>query len=279
MLSDVVDFLACPHCGGGLTICGGVLRCERGHCFDVARHGSVSLLCADARTGTGDTAEMVQARVEFLDRGHYWLLAHRVAEVGAEMATGDGCVVDVGAGTAYHLAAALDALPGRVGVALDSSRYALRRAARAHPRLGAVRCDVWRPLPVRSRVAAVVLNVFAPRDAAEIARILQPGGALVVATPTSSHLRELVSALGLLTVPAAKGDRLAEQLRPHLVPAGQRVEQYTVQFSHADVEAVVAMSPSARHVDRTQVRRSLSTWPDSVSVTISVAVSVHRHHP
>ncbi len=75
-----------------------------------------------------------------------------------------GCAADVGAGPGYYLAAVLGQLPGRAGLALDVSKFALRRAARAHPRIGAVAADAWRRLPVADGAAAVVVNVFAPRS-------------------------------------------------------------------------------------------------------------------
>src|SRR5688572_30940209 len=41
-----------------------------------------------------------------------------------------GCILDLGAGTGWYLARVLDRLPGRIGLALDLSKHALRRAAR-----------------------------------------------------------------------------------------------------------------------------------------------------
>ncbi len=51
---------------------------------------------------------------------------------------------------------------------------------------------------MRDAVAALVLNVFAPRNGAETTRVLAPGGLLAVVTPTERHLEELVGPLGLL---------------------------------------------------------------------------------
>src|SRR5437763_1017493 len=75
--------------------------------------------------------------------------------------------------------------PGATGLALDVSKYALRRAAKAHPRAGAAACDAWQGLPMRERTASVLLNVFAPRDGAEFHRVLRADGALIVAGPTT----------------------------------------------------------------------------------------------
>src|SRR5437764_13568006 len=102
-----------------------------------------------------------------------------------------GLIVDAGAGTGYFLAHVLDAAPDATGLALDVSAVALRRAARAHPRLGAAMWNLWEPWPVGDEVASVLLNVFASRNGPEFHRVLRPGGLLTVAAPAPDHLREL----------------------------------------------------------------------------------------
>src|SRR5690606_39181918 len=115
----VVEALACPHCGGGLAAAGGALACARGHSFDAARQGYVNLV-AGRPPGAGDDREMVRARGEFFDAGHYAPLAAALAEHAARWWNG-GLVVDVGAGTGHHLAAVLDAVPRAHGLAVDVS--------------------------------------------------------------------------------------------------------------------------------------------------------------
>src|SRR4051812_49904109 len=104
---------------------------------------------------------MVQARAAFLSSGAFDPLGEAVAAAVAHAAgeAGPGAVVELGAGTGWYLAAAIDRLPARVGVAVDISKAALRRAARAHPRVAAVGADAWRAIPLRDGCAAVVLGV------------------------------------------------------------------------------------------------------------------------
>lgn len=114
MLQDIERYLACPHCAQALTRHERALRCPAGHSFDLAKQGYVSLLAGDAHTGTGDTAEMVAARADFLAAGHYRPIADALAEAAAD-ADPEGLVADLGAGTGHYLAHVLDALPGRAG--------------------------------------------------------------------------------------------------------------------------------------------------------------------
>ena len=260
MLADVLPLLRCPGCAGGLVQEGPVVRCPTGHSFDVARQGYLNLLTGRRTAGTGDTAEMVRARAAFLAAGHFSAVSDALAE-----AVPDGPVLDLGAGTGHHLALVL-ARSGGPGIALDVSRHAARVAARAAPRIGAVVADAWSALPVRDAAVGAVLNVFAPRAPAETARVLAPGGRLVVGTPTPRHLAELVGPLGLITVDPRKEERLARDLARFRLRDRKLVERRLV-LSADEVRTAVAMGPSARHVDP-------AALPDMAGeVTLSVTVA------
>lgn len=314
MLDDVLPFLQCPICHNELALADAALRCRAGHSFDIARQGYVSLLPAGRSRASGDTAAMVAARRDFLAAGHYAGLAQAVADLAGDVIAGgpgggqpdaaegqrrtepgqvpatataltagrsDGeapsqprCVVDVGAGPGYYLAAVLDQLPDHVGIAADVSKFALRLAARAHPRAAAVGCDAWRALPVADAAADLVLNIFAPRDGAELARIVRPSGHLIVVTPQQDHLAELTAPLRLLSVDQRKDERLASTLRHRFRLAGTSTHRAVLELDHAAVTALVAMGPSARHLDEADLAARIRKLPDPAAVTLAANVSV-----
>lgn len=268
MLADVVDLLQCPVCGAALDCAAGVVQCGAGHSFDIARQGYVNLV-----PGRADTPEMVEARDAFLRAGHFRPLSEALAEEARGVAAADGAVVDIGAGTGHHLAAVLDALPDRRGIAVDASPAALRRAARSHPRAAAVGADAWKPLPLRDEIATIVLSAFAPRNAIEIARTIAPGGALLAVTPTTRHLHELVGPLGLLSVPDDKEDRLDVQLSCRFELADRRTVEYAMFLTRDESAQIVRMGPSAWHVDEQSVSERLAALPDPLAVTASMTLS------
>jgi 23S rRNA (guanine745-N1)-methyltransferase len=188
-------------------------------------------------------------------------------------------VVDVGAGTGYYLTAVLNRMPGAAGVAIDMSKHALRQAARAHPLIGAVRCDAWRKLPLADGVADVVLNVFAPRRGAELRRILRQGGRLLVVTPAPEHLAELTGPLGLLSVDERKRERLEDNLGPHFSLEGENDHRGVMALSHDDVAAIAAMGPTAWHADQDAMAERIAGLPDPVMVTRAVTLRVLRPRP
>jgi 23S rRNA (guanine745-N1)-methyltransferase len=249
---DLLPMLACPVCAEPLgRVDGGQVGCATGHRFDEAKQGHLTLLPAKRRALTADTPEMVDARLRFLGRGHYAPVERALADVVAE-ATAPGIVLDVGSGPGTYLAHALDAAhvpdgaDGRLGVALDLSAIAIRRAARVHERAGAVVGDVTERLPVVDHAAAVVLDVFAPRNQTEYARVLHPDGVLVVVTPRTGHLAELAEAT--ISVDPEKERRLHESLTPSFGLRSSEDLTWTMDLSAEDVHDVVHMGPSHHHV-------------------------------
>ncbi len=270
-LDRALNFLRCPLCGEAFSALDRTVACPSGHSFDIAHQGYVSLLVGNASTATADTADMVAARQRFLERGHYNAIADAIGAAVPD----SGLCIDLGGGTGYYLARLLDAHPGLDGIDLDLSKHALRRAARAHPRLAAVAADAWKPLPIRDCAASCVLSTFSPRNAPEIRRMLAPSGILVVTTPTPRHLAELVGTLGLVTVDDRKEERLDAQLHGFERVSSTPVE-YPIELSHDEVLDAILMGPSARHVDPAELAGRVAELDVPVRVTVSVNVTVYR---
>lgn len=282
MRNEFLAHLRCPLCGGVLVDTGPALRCPQGHSFDFARQGYVNLLTGRA-AAPGDSAQMVAARADLLAAGHFdFITAALTTEAGRLTAgAGDeayqgGLIVDVGAGTGHYLAAVLEALPGFVGLALDVAKPAVRRAARAHPRAAAAVCDVWRGLPLADASADLILDVFAPRNGAEFRRVLRGTGALLVVIPGPDHLGELIGPLRLLSVDPDKEHRLSGALDRWFRPEIEREYAETLALPHPDVARLVAMGPSAHHVDPAELARRIATLPEPVPVTASVRLCAFR---
>nr|WP_062340449.1 methyltransferase domain-containing protein [Herbidospora sakaeratensis] len=256
MLGDVIDLLVCPVCRDDLALTEGAARCPRGHSFDVARQGYLNLLSTPVK---GDTPEMVSARETFLASGAFAPIAETVA------AHAKGVVGDAGAGTGYYLARAV----GDRGLALDVSKHALKRAARAHPRIGAVVADVWKPLPVRDAAFDTLLNVFAPRNAREFHRVLKPTGTLITVTPNPDHLAPIVERFGLLSVDDEKDRRLSDTLGDHFARDVTEPVAGWLDLTAAEVMSVIAMGPSAWHGRVGEVS-------EGARVRMSVQVTVWR---
>ncbi len=277
MLNRVVRYLRCPHCVAPLAMNERVLACPNNHTFDVAKQGYVNLLSGAVKL-SADTREMVDARAEFLGAGHYAPIAEALAGLARKTvdASVPGCVVDIGGGTGYYHARVMDEFPETEGILLDISKFAARRAARAHERIGAVVADAWQDLPLHNDSASLVLNTFAPRNGPELQRILHPQGVLLVVTPRPDHLQELIESLGLMRVDERKDERLADQLAPYFSVAVSDRLTTTMSLDHRALGLLVGMGPNAWHRDAEDLAARIGRLPERCDVTLSVTLTAYR---
>lgn len=268
--------LACPICEDGLAVRSRSLVCPNGHTFDIAREGYVHLLPPQHRRRgiEGDSPEMVHARRRFLEAGHYAPLRDRVVEVVAaaldSLGGGDedraaptattfetggvppdsrdrACVLEAGCGEGYYIGEVAERVDGPVFVGTDLSKAAVRLAARRYHGVRFVVADTHRRLYLLDASVSVLLNIFAPRNASEFARIVRPGGTLLVVVPATEHLASLRAELGLLDVQEAKEARVREQMEPTFVLESRDELRYPLELPPDTVADLVAMGPSAWH--------------------------------
>lgn len=254
MHPSAVAALRCPHSADQLHLDDRTLVCDAGHRFDLARQGYVNLVAGGGTRHSGDDVAMLDRRERVLSAGLLDpvldALADGVADALSTAPTdGPRVLVDIGAGPGWHLAQLVGDHPDRCGIALDVSKQAARRAARAHPRVVSVVADAWSGLPIGDAAVDVVIVAFAPRNGAELARILPPHGRLLVAVPADDHLASLRDRLGLLAVDPDKADRVDAQLRPHLKVLDDRPVRWERPLTPREAADLVGMGPSAHHLD------------------------------
>ncbi|NLG44866.1 methyltransferase domain-containing protein [Gordonia sp. (in: high G+C Gram-positive bacteria)] len=250
------------------------MRCADGHSYDIARQGYVSLLTGRGTNHRSDTADMVAARHRVFAAGLYDPI---VAAVAAECA-GARVVVDAGGGPGQYLAAALDAADQAVGISLDLSKFCARSAAKRHPRGFSVIADLWSGLPVRDGAADVVLSIFAPRNAAETARVLKPGGRWIIVTPEPGHLAEIVEPMHMLLVGEGKGQRLAAEVADDFDDVAVRPVRSSVALDEPMLVDIAAMGPAGFHRTREQLAESAATVvaDGPVRATLDVTMTTAR---
>lgn len=295
-----LDALRCPQCGAPLAEHEGALRCPARHSFDLARAGYVSLLRGGGAV-SGDDDEMARARQRFLDTGAYDRLRTALADLAARTvpalagpgagpsqghspsvhATGGGAgpvpsVLDMGCGPGHYLATLLDRFPTARGLGVDTSARSLRFAARAHDRAAAALGDVFAPFPLADSSVDLLLDVFAPRNASEFARVLRPHGAVLVARPAGDHLAELRALVpDMVAVDPRKEERLHAALDPHLQEVAHEEVRIPLSLSAEAARDLIAMTPSARHVDPARAAAVLE-GEEMIEVTLAVLLSAHR---
>lgn len=283
MLSHVVDVLADPMDGSALTLVDDNRRLvsESGHSFDIARQGYVTLAGGAGIRYIGDDSSMIHARETFLSGGHFAPFVEAVSN-SVHLALDEANVPDdaspviceVGAGTGYYLAHALDDIENSRGIGIDVSVPAAKMLSKCHPRVGAVVADAWSRLPLRDASIDAITVVFAPRNASEFARVLKPGGQVIVLTADAGHLEELREPLGIIGVEKDKVQRMIDQAADNLVPVSDPEPiEFTMHLDQDSIASQIGMSPSARHIHPDVLGERIATLPSVMDVTARAMIT------
>ena len=265
--------LRCPFCKSEFAAAAGTLICLNKHSFDIARGGYVNLLRPGRHrpAAGGDSATQLHHRATFLDAGHLDAVAStivdHVAEADAGRTLAPWRVLDAGSGTGHHLARVVNTLTGPViGLGLDISKDAARRAARRWPALAFAVTDLWGEWPLYDGAADLVLSIFAPKNFPEAARVLRPGGWFAVAYPGPDHLVELRRRFGLLGQYGDNTRRYADLMGRFVGPSITTRLYDRVLLDRPTLRSAVLMGPNAHHVDPL----ILDAVPEALVVTFDI---------
>lgn len=236
------------------------LSCVEGHRFDAAKQGYFNFLTGRGTNFIEDSAPMVQARVDFQERGHYSPLAKALASaMSGHHPTDRLDILDAGAGTGYYLNEIFKQIDGAKvdALALDISRYAMRKAAKLPDTLAMV-WDTWRRLPSADASRDVVLNCFAPHNPAEFARVLRVEGVCLVVTAEPDHLEEVREPLGMLGIQENKQAALIEKFEPAgLIHQESTRLSYSMALDTEDLFNLVFMGPAGHHLSPAVLREKV----------------------
>lgn len=252
--ASLVGCLICPVCGSGMqvsddhrsVVCSG----GRTHCFDGGGGGYLPL--APRHPAGGDMRDAVRARTNFLNGGYYAPAREALCRLAGECFPDGARLLDAGCGEGYYSVGLVGA--GFSVMGFDLSRYAVDAAAR---RARADRCRQAPPcesqtlfgvgsvfeLPLQDACADGVVNVFAPCAPAEYARVLQPGGKLIVAGAGAEHLMGLKRLLYDDIYENEGRQDLPGEDSPLVLTMRRTVTFCVTVEGRADIDALFSMTP------------------------------------
>jgi 23S rRNA (guanine745-N1)-methyltransferase len=278
---SVCPVLACPSCALPLAREERSFRCANGHVFDVAREGYVNLLLAQHRHSKdpGYNREMITARRDFFDQGHYERLADGMATViGGYVPPRPGVVLDAGCGEGYYLRrlrkflAASEHSDPVLLCGLDISKHGIRVAARRDP-AGLYAVAGTFKMPVLPDAADVLLTHFSPVSAADFRRVVKPGGIVLVGGPGEEHLFSFKELLYKTPARFEPTDSLTED--DGFDPVAVHRIRYTLRLhGPAQVSMLLAMTPFYWTADQATQARLAAI--DELDTEVDVLLHAYR---
>ena len=190
-MSTIFD---CPVCGQRLERRGKEYICPGGHNYDIASEGYVYLLSPNKKHSKmpGDDKQMVASRRHFLESGYYRLFSDALNGLTLKALPQEKPVIlDAGCGEGYYTGRLADFLaengktPEIYG--FDISKFAVKAAAKKYRSISFAVGSMFE-IPVSAASADLVTNIFAPIVPEELARVVKPGGTMILAVPGEHHL-------------------------------------------------------------------------------------------
>jgi len=277
----VTTMLACPVCGGALTLSATAATCANAHSFDRARNGYFNLLLAKQSAEPGDSALMLQSRRAFLHAGFYNRMSQAANAAVVEIVAprSHAHVADIGCGEGFftaRLKRALDeAKPAAPPVVygVDISRPGVKMATSLDRGIHWAVASLHHS-PFLPHSLDVVLSIFAPIDAADVQRVVRQVGALVTVTPGPDHLDALRAIIYSHVQPHSPTPALMAEDTLFEQSGSTRVRYPIVVDSSAQIMNLLAMTPYYWNISReTRARVEALT---RLALTVDAYVNVFR---
>ncbi|MGN1181825.1 MAG: methyltransferase domain-containing protein, partial [Faecalibacillus sp.] len=179
--------LACPKCHLPLILENKTYKCQKNHCYDLAKRGYINLLLNPdkATNNPGDSKESLIARKAYLNKGYYDVILNQVIHMIEKYKTQDCLnILDLGCGEGYYTHRIKEHFDNSDIYGLDISKIAIDMATR-------YRKDVtWivgnsKNIPIQDHSLDFVTALFTVVNKDELKRILKEKGYIIHVTANS----------------------------------------------------------------------------------------------
>jgi 23S rRNA (guanine745-N1)-methyltransferase len=239
----------------------------------------VNLLAASEKRSKdpGDGKEMVRARRDFLNAGHYQPIADTLVKLVEPFLRDDSAIVDAGCGEGYYLQQVMQSamatkLSSLAIVGFDISKWAVQLAAKRLSATWLVASN--RNIPIADHGADVLLSIFGFPAYSSFRRVLQPEGALILVNAGPRHLVELREIIYPQINESVSSELEQAQEGGFTLLNTQSLTFQTKPLQQSQVSQLLSMTP---HFFRaTQAGREQAQALNDFSVTVDVNFHVLR---
>lgn len=220
-------------------------RCSNNHNFDMAKEGYLNLLLAQHKRSRnpGDSDDMIRSRQRFLNGGYYQTLADAIVkQVG--IGPDNQRVLDMGCGEGYYMDQLREGSDTLQLTGIDISKTAVRLAAKRKMN-AQLAVDSAFSMPLHSDSIDCAISIFSPVSAKDTARVLVPGGSLIMVGPGEQHLSGLTAHIYSNRVPH-QGNNLDDSLGDFSLQETLEIKD-SITITGPDILDLLKMTPYYWH--------------------------------
>ncbi len=229
--------------------------CQNNHQFDRAKQGYLNLLPSNKKRSKnpGDDAMMVQARTRFLNNGYYQPVVDAVISTLHSFGSEPHCILDAGCGEGFYTTAIQSRLGGTV-CGVDIAKPAILAASKRSQAITWLVASVS-DLPLMDAQFDTIINIFSRSDWTEFARVLRPGGRIIMLTPAQHHLLALRSAIYDEVRPYPEDKRLQDLPQSLCLKQSKSIRHTMKLQSGQAIMDLLAMTPHYWHTSSQQKQK------------------------
>ena len=283
-LRSTRDNFKCPSCDQALILQDDpqprTYRCNNQHSFDLAREGYLNLLLPQHKRSRnpGDSDEMIRSRQRFLNAGYYEPLSDAIVAAVAKAASGpEQTVLDLGCGEGYYMQqlrmASATASTKLKLLGMDISKFAVRLAAKRKMDARLAVDSVYN-IPLFENRVDTAISVFSPISIEETARVLKPGGQLIMVGPGAEHLAGLTALIYEQSLPHGGNTAGLEKASQFNLLEQIEIKQ-TIDVTGSDILDLLKMTPYYWH-SRPEQQEMLAKL-DKLATLIHFKINVYQN--
>jgi len=283
-LRSTRDNFKCPSCDQALILQDDpqprTYRCNNQHSFDLAREGYLNLLLPQHKRSRnpGDSDEMIRSRQRFLNAGYYEPLSDAIVAAVAKAASGpEQTVLDLGCGEGYYMQqlrmASATASTKLKLLGMDISKFAVRLAAKRKMDARLAVDSVYN-IPLFENRVDTAISVFSPISIEETARVLKPGGQLIMVGPGAEHLAGLTALIYEQSLPHGGNTAGLEKASQFNFLEQIEIKQ-TIDVTGSDILDLLKMTPYYWH-SRPEQQEMLAKL-DKLETLIHFKINVYQN--
>lgn len=235
-----------------------MLKCNNGHCYDLAKEGYVNLLISNKNGDMrGDSKDSARARHALLQKGYYSCLRDAISE------RCNGTVLDICCGEGYY-----DEYDGEL-LGFDISKEMVRLASKSRKNHTYFVANLSN-IPIADSSIDTALHLFAPFNEKEFSRVLKDNGTLYSVIPGENHLIEMKS---IIYDTPYKNDEKAPSTELLTLVSKTKITD-TVDINGDDLKQLFAMTPYYYRTSKDDIAK-LDTV-DSLMLTVDFVILEYK---